>query len=334
VQYLVLGGRHETIFILGTVNATVFGMDGSTGNDMRSTTAHNEGTPSTQHPTSLRATQALGGVSLAWLVISTLLVVYGVYLVSGERITNRSVLTAVSLAGAGGAAMGATTSLTALLARSQYKASWTPYFFLRPFFGALLALLVYVLLRGIYLNPSAPPVVMNLYGILAVSFLIGLFSKQALERLSDIADVLFSPANGARRAHRNGGVKGLELSATLLDRYVGRVDHEVTESAPGTWLITVRMSSTPNDMDAADVSNLIDIGEGALQPRVSFDFIMLSHNGVSASPTRGSIQSGPAISSSPLAFELVGVEGSPQAVIEVSHRGRTVGAIEVGETNE
>ena len=74
--------------------------------------------------------------------------------------------------------------------RSLVK-SWIWYYAARPFAGAFLALVFYLVLRGGLLSVDAGIQDINQYGILAVSGLAGLFSKQATEKLKEIFVNLF-----------------------------------------------------------------------------------------------------------------------------------------------
>ncbi len=61
---------------------------------------------------------------------------------------------------------------------------------MRPVQRAMLALIVYFTLRGGYLGQDqAAPV--NPYGVAALSALVGLFTRHAVSKLTDVFDTLF-----------------------------------------------------------------------------------------------------------------------------------------------
>ncbi len=103
--------------------------------------------------------------------------------------SGQNILVLILFIGALGASLHALTSLAEYVGNRQFELSWMLWYFLRPFVGATLALLFYFVLRAGFLPQS--PDMSTLYGILAVAGLIGLFSKQALYKLSDLFDVLF-----------------------------------------------------------------------------------------------------------------------------------------------
>jgi len=56
--------------------------------------------------------------------------------------------------------------------------------------GAALAVIVYLALRGGFL-PTAPPGGVNPFGFVAMAGLVGLFSKQATQKLDEVFTTLF-----------------------------------------------------------------------------------------------------------------------------------------------
>jgi hypothetical protein len=69
--------------------------------------------------------------------------------------------------------------------------SWFWYYVTRPFAGPFLALVFYLALRGGLLAVNVGSESINQYGVLAVSGLAGLFSKQAMSKLKEVFTNLF-----------------------------------------------------------------------------------------------------------------------------------------------
>lgn len=99
----------------------------------------------------------------------------------------RTMLLLVLAVGALGACLHALTSFGEYIGNKSYGMSWTLYYFLRPIIGATLAVLFFFLILGGLFTVIAE----NIYGIIGISGLIGLFSKQAMDKLADIFGVLF-----------------------------------------------------------------------------------------------------------------------------------------------
>lgn len=99
----------------------------------------------------------------------------------------QTMLLLVLAVGALGACLHALTSFGEYVGNKSYGMSWTLYYFLRPIIGATLAVLFFFLILGGLFTINAG----NVYGIIGMAGLIGLFSKQAMDKLADIFGVLF-----------------------------------------------------------------------------------------------------------------------------------------------
>ena len=91
------------------------------------------------------------------------------------------------------------SSLGIYVGGRQLLRSWLLFYYFRPVVGGILALFVYFVLRmGVLLPTNAQtPQQINIYGVLAFSALSGLFSKQAIEKLAEIFDILFQKVRTA-----------------------------------------------------------------------------------------------------------------------------------------
>ncbi len=68
---------------------------------------------------------------------------------------------------------------------------WFPWYMLRPFTGAGLALLFYFLVRGGLLTIGASLQNLNLIVVAGIAALVGMFSEQALHKLHSLASSIF-----------------------------------------------------------------------------------------------------------------------------------------------
>ncbi len=71
---------------------------------------------------------------------------------------------------------------------------WKAWYVTRPIVGAGLALFFYLLIRGGLLTVGAEFMTLNLVVIAGLSGLVGMFSEQALLKLSELADATFGSA--------------------------------------------------------------------------------------------------------------------------------------------
>jgi len=102
-------------------------------------------------------------------------------------------LTLVALAGAIGGTLYSLRSFVMFVGNRTLIRSWLPLYFGMPVVGALLGQIFYVVLRAGLVSPSAPSTDVSPYGFTAIAGLGGLFAGQALEKLKDIFEVVFTP---------------------------------------------------------------------------------------------------------------------------------------------
>jgi hypothetical protein len=112
------------------------------------------------------------------------------------------VLFMVILMGVLGGFLHLTSSLAMYVGNRHLMRSWVIYYLLMPVEGAALAVALYLLVRVGVLSPSAAnsgtpgTANLNLVGIYGFSVLAGIFSKQALEMLGDVFNVIFAKVKG------------------------------------------------------------------------------------------------------------------------------------------
>ena len=112
------------------------------------------------------------------------------HIIPAETVPNKTLFWLIIIIGALGASLHGLTSLTEYIGNRSFEHSWTMWYLMRPFAGAILALIFYFAGRaGLFGVVDTQD---EFYGVLALAGLIGLFSKQALYKLSDIFDVPFS----------------------------------------------------------------------------------------------------------------------------------------------
>jgi hypothetical protein len=102
----------------------------------------------------------------------------------------------VIVAGILGAFVHGATSLADYIGNNNFNKSWTWFYLLRPAIGMALALVFYFVIRGGFLSTSGGAKDINPYGIAALAGLVGMFSKQATDKLSEVFGTLFRAAPG------------------------------------------------------------------------------------------------------------------------------------------
>ena len=115
----------------------------------------------------------------------------------GCPITNNTALFLIAiLSGALGSLLHALRSLYWYIGNRKLVWSWSYMFILLPFCGATLSLIFYIVIRG-GLLPQSNLSSGNPFGFAAIGATVGLFSEQAILKLKQVAETLFtSPQKG------------------------------------------------------------------------------------------------------------------------------------------
>jgi hypothetical protein len=122
----------------------------------------------------------------------------------------------VIVAGILGSFVHAATSLGDYLGNDNFNRNWTWFYLLRPAIGMALALVFYFVIRGGFLTTSGGAKDINPYGIAALACLVGMFSKQATDKLSEVFTTLFRAAPGEGDQKRKGSLKPEPITVTAI----------------------------------------------------------------------------------------------------------------------
>jgi len=95
------------------------------------------------------------------------------------------------------------TSFATYVGNQKLKPSWYWWYILRIPIGIALALIFYCLIRGGLFSGGSLSSDISPYGVAGLSGLVGMFSKQASDKLREIFDNLFRTTEGAGDAERH-----------------------------------------------------------------------------------------------------------------------------------
>jgi hypothetical protein len=104
---------------------------------------------------------------------------------------NTLLLWLVALGGFLGNMIHVATSFTTFIGSGKFKRSWILWYCIKPFTASALAIGIYFVFRGGFLNMSDGGASINLYGLMTISIFAGLFTDKATEKLKEVFDVLF-----------------------------------------------------------------------------------------------------------------------------------------------
>jgi hypothetical protein len=113
----------------------------------------------------------------------------------------------VATAGALGSFVHTATSFATYVGNRSLVTSWVWWYLLRTPIGVTLALLFYFVVRGGLISAGAGGENLSPFGVAAVAGMVGMFSKQATDKLRELFDNLFRTAPGHGDAERRDKVE-------------------------------------------------------------------------------------------------------------------------------
>jgi hypothetical protein len=132
-----------------------------------------------------------------------------------------ALLVLVVITGAFGSYVHAATSFADFVGNRTLATSWIWWYLLRLFIGVALAVIFYLAIRGGFLAAQADAASVNPYGVAALAGLVGMFSKQATDKLEETFTNLFRVEEGKGDAERKD--KLIPLPPRLESVEPGRV---------------------------------------------------------------------------------------------------------------
>jgi hypothetical protein len=107
-----------------------------------------------------------------------------------------ALLALVVLSSGLGSYVHASVSFADYIGNRRFVVSWIWWYLLRVFVGSSLAVIFYFSIRGGFLGAGTDAANINVYGIASMSALVGLFSKQATDKLREVFDTAFRVRKG------------------------------------------------------------------------------------------------------------------------------------------
>lgn len=124
-------------------------------------------------------------------------------MITVELTAEQRIIILVLLAGALGSFIHAGTSFSNYVGQRKIEKSWIWWYLLRPIIGMSVALVFYLVFRGGLVNDT-PIETLNIYGVLTMSALTGLFTDRATLKLEEVFQSLFQPEDKRKDKLTNG----------------------------------------------------------------------------------------------------------------------------------
>lgn len=112
------------------------------------------------------------------------------------------VLMLVMVSGGLGSFVHTAKSFGDFVGNDKLMSSWMWWYILKPFIGMILAIVLYLVIRGGFLSIGNDAGSLNLYSVTAMACMSGMFAKQATDKLSEVFDSLFKTSRDFGDAKR------------------------------------------------------------------------------------------------------------------------------------
>ena len=163
----------------------------------------------------------------------------------------------VAFAGALGGMVHSLRSLAVYVGNRELRWSWIPFYVLKPVLGAVLATLLYFVLRAGLFSPSASTQQASPYGFAAIAALAGLFSDQAVEKLRKVAEEVFEKLPPGKDS-----VAALPLAKTGTVRATGPTEASVAGTVNPRGQQTTVQFQYGQTQEYDSVTPTVSAGEG------------------------------------------------------------------------
>lgn len=100
------------------------------------------------------------------------------------------------MAGMSGSFLHAAQSLSSYVGNNDFKSSWASWYFLRPWIGGILGIVIYFAFRAGLVGGAST---VNPHGVVAFGLLGGWFSKATTDKLQEVFKVLFKTDEDEKR---------------------------------------------------------------------------------------------------------------------------------------
>ena len=169
-------------------------------------------------------------------------------------------LVLVMTAGGLGSFIHTATSFGDYVGNKTMARSWFLWYILRPFIGMTLSLVFYLVVRGGFLSAGTNAGSINPFGIAALAGLVGMFSKQATDKLNEVFNTLFRTAPGEGDEKRKDNLTNPIPSITDVEpKKIEAFTKNLIVTVKGTGFVkgaAMRINGTNRETDFIDETKL------------------------------------------------------------------------------
>lgn len=173
---------------------------------------------------------------------------------------DRQLFLMVMAAGGLGSFIHIATSFGDYVGNEKLTTNWSWWYILRPFIGMTLAVVFYLVIRGGFLSTGTDSGTINPFGIAALSALVGMFSKQATDKLAEVFDTLFKTSSDSGDAKRKDNLLNPEPVITEIEpQSVEPKTENVVVTVKGTGFVqgaVIRVNDVNRETEFNDATQL------------------------------------------------------------------------------
>jgi hypothetical protein len=166
----------------------------------------------------------------------------------------------VMITGGLGSFIHTATSFGDYVGNNSITKSWFLWYILRPFIGMALAVVFYLVIRGGFLSAGTSAGSINPFGIAALAGLVGMFSKQATDKLNEVFNTLFRTAPGGGDSKRKDNLTNPIPSINDIEpKSIEPLTENVIVTIKGTGFvkgIVLRINGTNRETEFIDEMKL------------------------------------------------------------------------------
>lgn len=174
---------------------------------------------------------------------------------------NTLLLILVAFMGFLGNMIHVSTSFTTFIGNDSFKRSWLLWYCVKPFTAAGFAIILYFVLRGGFLSYNSGVANFNIYGILAMAALAGLFTDTATLKLKEVFDVIFKPKDDRGDKLNNLTQSSTTITTTTSDNSNNSNGNTTPAVAPVALAFNV-VSVSPETLSKDAANNIVLAGTG------------------------------------------------------------------------
>jgi hypothetical protein len=173
-----------------------------------------------------------------------------------DLLADTALIVVTAVMGGIGATVFIAVSFSDYVGNRRFERSWVWFYLVRFFVGPALAVIFYFTLRGGFLATSSTGSDINPYGVAAMAGLVGLFSKQAGDKLHQVFDALFQVDPGHGDAARGDGVANPKPTISGIEPELTTTPETLTFMLQGTGFIEASSVAVGSSEDADQPATL------------------------------------------------------------------------------